>query len=87
MSTSTSVVNWHETAAEKPPEPSIYASVTYLCTVDNKQVVTMSYSKDVVKGRELLRWHRHGRLSPWGEPIAWAEMPAPYEERNMEYGG
>jgi hypothetical protein len=75
---------WTKIADQLPPEPANtysqdYATDYYICTVDNKQVVVLEYVKTLIRGKKVIRWEWHDRISPW-EPIAYMPFPEPYKE-------
>lgn len=71
---------WIKMSEQLPPEPELNSfGEWYICTVVNNQVVPMRYVKEIVRGKEALRWLWQSRLSTW-EPIAWMPFPEPYVE-------
>lgn len=69
---------WTKLSDKLPPEPSVGGD-NYLVTVNNNQVVVLKYVKTTVRGKEILRWEYHGRISPWNV-IAYMPFPNAFTE-------
>jgi len=71
---------WTKTVDENPPEPEIYKSGYYLCTIVNNQVVALTLEKNIVRGKEVVRWYYNDCVSHW-DVIAWMPYPEAYKEK------
>ena len=58
-------VKWHPYPQERPIE-------------DNDYLITVKYSR---RAKKVMKWDSfNGYFNIYGDVIAWAEMPEPYEE-------
>lgn len=71
---------WTKTSDQLPPIPiKEYGGDKYLVTVVNDQVVSVTYVRTIIRGKEVLRWEWMGKICPW-KIIAWMPFPEPYKE-------
>ena len=60
------MVKWVKCSDRLPELPDKKnANQSFLVHWSGGTVAVMEYSRDFVRGKELLRWHWHGSLSPW----------------------
>lgn len=60
-----------------------YYGKEFLTTIpqsDGYKTIAMRYEYAKVRGKEVSRWTKYGRIAPW-EPIAWQPLPEPYQQK------